>query len=73
MYGNEEEAGKAVRESGLARKEVFITTKYSGMNGLDIETSIHNSLKKVRYTTPSQPIAIGTFTTRARLCRTAWR
>ena len=49
MYGNEEEAGKAVRESGLARKEVFITTKYSGLNGLDVETSIHNSLKKVRY------------------------
>jgi diketogulonate reductase-like aldo/keto reductase len=48
MYGNEEEAGRAVRESGLARKDVFITTKYSGSNGLDIETSIHNSLKNVR-------------------------
>ncbi|KAI0002517.1 Aldo/keto reductase [Russula compacta] len=46
-YGNEEEAGRAVRESGLARKDVFITTKYSGWNGLDIETSIHNSLKNL--------------------------
>ena len=27
---------------------MFITTKYSGSNGLDIETSIHNSLKNVR-------------------------
>ena len=47
-YRNEEEAGKAVRESGLARQDIFITTKYSGLNGLDIETSIQNSLKKVR-------------------------
>ena len=47
-YRNEEEAGIAVRESGLARNEIFITTKYSGLNGLDIETSIQNSLKKVR-------------------------
>ena len=49
MYGNEEEAGRAVRESGLAREDVFITTKYSRSNGLDIETSIHNSLKNVRH------------------------
>lgn len=47
-YRNEEEAGKAVRESGLARPDIFITTKYSGLNGLDIETSIQNSLKNVR-------------------------
>ncbi len=47
MYGNEEEVGRALRESGLARKDVYITTKYSGSHGLDIETSIHNSLKMV--------------------------
>ncbi|KAI0300555.1 Aldo/keto reductase [Multifurca ochricompacta] len=47
MYRNEEEAGKAVQESGLARKDIFITTKYSGLNGLDIETSIQNSLKNL--------------------------
>ncbi|KAF9449874.1 Aldo/keto reductase [Macrolepiota fuliginosa MF-IS2] len=46
-YRNEEEAGKAIRESGLARKEIFITTKYSGLNGLDIQTSIKNSLKNL--------------------------
>ncbi|KAI0053925.1 Aldo/keto reductase [Auriscalpium vulgare] len=46
-YRNEEEAGKALRESGLARKDVFITTKYSGLGGLDIETSIQNSLKNL--------------------------
>jgi diketogulonate reductase-like aldo/keto reductase len=54
MYRNEEEVGKALRESGLARKDVYITTKYSGSNGLDIQTSIHNSLKMVR---PSNPLS----------------
>ncbi|KAI9451785.1 Aldo/keto reductase [Russula earlei] len=47
VYKNEEEAGRAVRESGLARRDVYITTKYSGLDGLDIETSIHNSLKNL--------------------------
>ncbi|KAI9064721.1 Aldo/keto reductase [Trametes sanguinea] len=44
-YQNEEEAGKAIRESGLAREDIYITTKFSGRDGLDIETSIRNSLK----------------------------
>jgi diketogulonate reductase-like aldo/keto reductase len=57
-YGNEEEAGRAVRESGLARKDMYITTKYSGYDGLDIETSIHNSLKNVR-PLPLPPITLG--------------
>jgi len=46
-YRNEEEAGIAIRESGLARSDIFITTKYSGLNGLDIPTSINNSLKNL--------------------------
>lgn len=48
IYRNEVEAGQAFKESGLARSDVFITTKWSGMDGLDIPTSIQNSLKKVR-------------------------
>ncbi|KZT70672.1 Aldo/keto reductase [Daedalea quercina L-15889] len=44
LYRNEYEAGIAIRESGVAREDLYITTKYSGLNGLDIETSIHNSL-----------------------------
>ncbi|THG95192.1 hypothetical protein EW026_g6414 [Hermanssonia centrifuga] len=44
-YRNEEEAGAALSDSGLKREDVYITTKYSGLNGLDIETSIDNSLK----------------------------
>ncbi|KIJ62492.1 hypothetical protein HYDPIDRAFT_176559 [Hydnomerulius pinastri MD-312] len=43
-YRNEAEAGTAFHESGLSRADVFITTKYSGTNGLDIDTSIHNSV-----------------------------
>lgn len=46
-YRNEAEAGVAIHESGLARDELYITTKYSGLNGLDVETSIQNSLHNV--------------------------
>ena len=46
FYANEEEAGIAIRESGLARNDIFVTTKYSGI-GFDIETSVQNSLNNV--------------------------
>lgn len=46
-YRNEAEAGQAFKESGLAREDVFITTKWSGSDGLDVPTSIENSLKNV--------------------------
>ncbi|KAF9244488.1 NADP-dependent oxidoreductase domain-containing protein [Melanogaster broomeanus] len=46
-YRNEGEAGTALHESGLSRSDVFITTKYSGTNGLDINTSIHNSVENL--------------------------
>ncbi|GBE84651.1 Aldo/keto reductase [Sparassis latifolia] len=46
-YRNEREAGLAFAESGLARTDVFITTKYSGLDGLDVETSIQNSLENL--------------------------
>lgn len=48
-YLNEVEAGIAIRESGLARDEIFITTKYSGLNELDIPTSIRDSLRNVSF------------------------
>ncbi|KAF7357260.1 NADPH-dependent conjugated polyketone reductase C1 [Mycena sanguinolenta] len=44
---NESEAGIALRESGLERTDIFITTEYSGLGGLDIRTSINNSLKNL--------------------------
>jgi len=46
-YRNEQEAGQAIKESGLKRNELYITTKYSGLNGLDIATSIRNSVKNL--------------------------
>jgi diketogulonate reductase-like aldo/keto reductase len=46
-YRNEEETGIALKETGLSRSDVFVTTKYSGSNGLDIPTSIQNSLNSL--------------------------
>jgi len=43
-YRNEAEVGTALHEDGSARGDLFITTKYSGTDGLDIATSIQNSL-----------------------------
>jgi diketogulonate reductase-like aldo/keto reductase len=49
MYRNEAEVGVVIGELGLERSDLYITTKYSGLNGLDIPTSIRNSLNYVRY------------------------
>ena len=45
-YGNEKQVGRAVKKSGLARNEVFITTKLWGGRGYaDTVRSIDSSLK----------------------------
>jgi diketogulonate reductase-like aldo/keto reductase len=45
-YGNEESVGRAVRDSGLAREDVFITTKfYPG--GEDAEADSERSLERL--------------------------
>jgi len=36
-----------LKESGLSRSDIFVTTKYSGTNGLDIPTSIKNSVNSL--------------------------
>jgi len=47
MYGNEQEIGIAVQESGIARSDFFITTKVAdGVN--DIPKALHNSLRKLQ-------------------------
>jgi len=46
-YGNETEAGDALIRSGIERKDVWITTKFSGVPGLSIRASIEESLKKL--------------------------
>ncbi|KAG1772527.1 NADP-dependent oxidoreductase domain-containing protein [Suillus placidus] len=43
-YRNEEEKGVALKETGLSRSDVFVMTKCSSINSLDIPTSIKNSL-----------------------------
>ena len=35
MYGNEDEVGRALRDSGVPRDEVFVTTKYNPRSGRD--------------------------------------
>ena len=45
-YGNEQATGKAVRESGISRDEIFVTSKLWGCVGYgDAAISIDNSLK----------------------------
>ncbi|WVQ64437.1 uncharacterized protein L199_002603 [Kwoniella botswanensis] len=47
VYRNEEEVGQALKESGLARKDVWITTKWSGVDDKDPKTSCEESLQKL--------------------------
>jgi len=47
-YRNEEAVGEAVKASGIAREEIFITSKLSGENGYDrAYTELDNTLKKL--------------------------
>lgn len=47
-YGNEQEVGLACRKSGIARSELFITTKLWACHGYqDTLRSIDGSLKKI--------------------------
>lgn len=45
MYGNEKEVGQGIKESGLGRKDIWITTKWSGY--APIKQSIQESLEKL--------------------------
>lgn len=46
-YRNEEEVGQAIKESGLSRKELWITTKWSGTDDKDPKQSCEESLAKL--------------------------
>ena len=46
VYRNEESVGIAIRQSGLSRSEIFVTTKWSGAD-TDIQRSLETSLAKV--------------------------
>lgn len=47
MYGNEEEVGQGVRESGVPRGEIFVTTKLYPDQFSDPEAAIEECLRKL--------------------------
>lgn len=47
MYHNEEEVGKAVRESGIPREEIFVTTKLYPNQFADAENAIDEAVEKL--------------------------
>ncbi|MCD8372569.1 MAG: aldo/keto reductase [Clostridia bacterium] len=48
MYGNEEEVGEAIRESGIPREEIFVITKiYPGSQYSNPEQAIEDALEKL--------------------------
>jgi diketogulonate reductase-like aldo/keto reductase len=50
MYGNEAEVGEGIRASGVAREEVFLTTKVwlDDLGAKDFRRSLEQSLKKLK-------------------------
>ena len=46
-YRNETEAGLGIKHSGLSRKEIWVTTKWSGTDGKGIRQSCMESLEKL--------------------------
>lgn len=47
VYGNEEEVGQGVRESGVPREEIFVATKLYPNQYADPEAAIEESLRKL--------------------------
>ncbi|MDE5782314.1 MAG: aldo/keto reductase [Lachnospiraceae bacterium] len=47
MYKNEEEVGRAVRDSGIPRSEIFVTTKLYPNQFSDAENAIDEALEKL--------------------------
>jgi len=48
VYKTESELGTAIKESGVAREELFVTTKVDNANIHDIAGAIRISLKKLQ-------------------------
>lgn len=47
MYHNEEEVGKAVRQSGIPREKIFVTTKLYPNQFADAENAIDEAVEKL--------------------------
>ncbi|KAI5476586.1 hypothetical protein MNV49_007473 [Pseudohyphozyma bogoriensis] len=50
IYYNEEVVGKAIKQSGIPREELYITTKFDNLDGEDVETEFQKSLDKLGVT-----------------------
>ena len=48
LYGNEESVGAAVRASGIARQEIFVTTKLWNSDHANPERAFENSLRRLK-------------------------
>ncbi|KAH8928643.1 Aldo/keto reductase [Atractiella rhizophila] len=48
FYRNEENVGTAIKASGLKREQVYITTKFDGLQGQDVELNLKASLEKLQ-------------------------
>ncbi|KAH8820567.1 NADP-dependent oxidoreductase domain-containing protein [Xylogone sp. PMI_703] len=48
VYGNEPELGEAIKESGVPREKLYVTTKYFGKKTKDVKESFANSLKDLQ-------------------------
>lgn len=75
-YNNEESVGKAIRESGIPRSKIFITTKFAAPYHPSAVGALEGSLKKVLYSESitASPLCLFMFATRLltagrRLCR----
>ncbi|KAJ6783722.1 hypothetical protein PWT90_05472 [Aphanocladium album] len=47
VYGNEEELGTAIKQGGVPREELFVTTKFAAKEGMNLTEHFEISLKKL--------------------------
>ena len=47
FYGNEETVGKAIRDSGIPREEIFVTTKLWPTDAINAEKAFEKSFRKL--------------------------
>ncbi|TCD67472.1 hypothetical protein EIP91_012333 [Steccherinum ochraceum] len=47
FYANEEDVGKGVRNSGIPREEIFVTTKLNGTDHGRVEAAVDESLRRL--------------------------
>lgn len=48
FYANEANVGEAIRQSGIAREDLYLTTKFDHIGNESVEAELAKSLEKVR-------------------------